>query len=94
MLELQTFIAKYQQLSKYRGVDPTNPVDFQIQPFGDGRSWTLICSFSEPTFARIPYNVLWMPVDGSLNPAKIYRRYDHETSTAPFAAAWTEINAY
>lgn len=94
MLELQNFIAKYQQLSKYRGVDPTNPVDFQIQPFGDGRSWTLICSFSEPTFARIPYNVLWMPVDGGLNPAKIYRRYDHETSTAPFAAAWTEITAY
>lgn len=92
-MDVQNFIAKYTQLSRFRGVDEQNPVDFVIQPDAQSNNtWMLIVSYLEPTFARVPYNVLWIPMDSTdPNYLKLMRREDHETQTFTYRSAWNEI---
>lgn len=95
-MTLAEFIDKHFQLCSYRGIDPLNPIDFIIQPVeGVAETWTLLCSVSEPTFSRVAYNILWMPLNPiDPNYRKVLRRTDHETSTAPYKSAWIEITDY
>lgn len=96
MEELQNFISNYTQLSFYRGIDPANPVDFVVQPDTDNPEvWTLVASYTEPTFSRIPYNVLWIPMDlADVNHGKVLRRVSHENSSFTYRSEWEVIADY
>lgn len=90
---MQNFINKHYQLCSFRGIDPLNPIDFVIQPIeGVEQTWVLLCSVTEPTFSRVPYNVLWMPLSADdPNFKKILRRVSHETTTPPYRSQWEEL---
>lgn len=95
-MTLQQFIDNYVQLSYFRGIDPKNPIDFVIQPDANVRkTWVLIVSHSEPTFARVPYNVLWIPLDSNdPNFGKVIRRTDHQVPLSPYRSTWEEVADY
>ncbi len=95
-MTLQQFIDNYVQLSVFRGIDPKNPVDFVIQPDPNVRkTWVLIVSHSEPTFARVPYNVLWIPLDSNdPNFRKVIRRLDHQVPSFSYRSTWEEVADY
>lgn len=95
-MTLQQFIDNYVQLSVFRGIDPKNPVDFIIQPDPNVRkTWVLIVSHSEPTFARVPYNVLWIPLDANdPNFRKVMRRLDHQAPSFTYRSTWEEVPDY
>jgi hypothetical protein len=96
MMTLQEFIDKHFQLCSYRGIDPLNPIDFIIQPSANvNQTWTLLCSVSEPTFSRVAYNILWMPLDpADSNYKKILIRKDHETNNMGYRSFWEVIDTY
>lgn len=95
-MTLQEFIDKHYQLCAYRGIDPLNPIDFIIQPDANvNQTWTLLCSISEPTFSRVAYNILWMPLNPTDNNYKqILRRVDHERSNMGYKAEWEVVTTY
>lgn len=95
-MTLQDFIDKHYQLCAYRGIDPLNPIDFIIQPDSAvNQTWTLLCSVSEPTFSRVAYNILWMPLDPTdSNYKQILRRVDHEQSNMGYKSEWEVIATY
>lgn len=95
-MTLQDFIDQHFQLCSYRGIDPLNPIDFIIQPDANVNvTWTLLCSVSEPTFSRVAYNILWMPLNPvDSNYKKILRRVDHENSNMGYKAEWEVISTY
>lgn len=92
-MTLQQFIDNYVQLSVFRGIDPKNPVDFIIQPDPNVRkTWVLMVSHSEPTFARVPYNVLWIPLNANdPNFRKVMRRIDHQVPSFTYRSTWEEV---
>lgn len=95
-MTLQEFIDKHYQLCAYRGIDPLNPIDFILQPEADvNQTWTLLCSISEPTFSRVAYNILWMPLDPvDPNYKQILRRVGHETSNMGYKSEWQVLATY
>lgn len=91
MDELQSLISRTIRLSYYRGIDSDNPIDFRMQP--DGVTlWIIMSSFTEPTFSRTPYNVLWLVMDPSDNNyGKLLRRVSHEAQSFTYRSEWVIV---
>lgn len=79
--------------SLYRGIDPTNPPVFVIQPSEENaETWNIIVSQTEPTFSRTPYNALWIPADlNDVNYGKLLLRVSHEQPSFSYRSEWVEV---
>lgn len=95
MDELNTLIGRLIQLSYYRAIDKENPIDFVQQPDKTSpETWIIISSFTEPTFAKTPYNVLWLVMDpADLNYGKILRRVTHEATSFNYRSQWDIVTS-
>lgn len=93
MDEMNTLIGRLIQLSYYRAIDKENPIDFVQQPDKSSQqTWIIISSFTEPTFAKTPYNVLWLVMDpADLNYGKILRRVTHEATSFTYRSQWSIV---
>ncbi|AXG66548.1 putative major tail protein/T1SS secreted agglutinin RTX [Dickeya phage vB_DsoM_JA13] len=90
------FAKKYIQLARMRGLTPRNPINFEFKPYVNNQKdvYQMVVSYTEPSFADKPYNLLW--VDG--NPAspnfqKVLLRTSH-ISDGTFRGTWEEISDY
>lgn len=78
-----------------RGCNPASPVRLELveSEQEDSRKFVVVCSYTEPTFSEIPYNVLWLVMNpGSLDHKSIYRRVSHITD-GKFRGTWELITA-
>lgn len=78
-----------------RGCNPASPVRLELveSEQEDSRKFVVVCSYTEPTFSEIPYNVLWLVMNpGSLDHKHIYRRVSHITD-GKFRGTWELITA-
>jgi hypothetical protein len=94
--ELQDFITNYLELSKFRNVSAINPIRFEIQPdrANSNRTFIIVVSPIEPTFSKLPYNVLWVPSDTN-HPAfgTCIKRTGHIASDI-YNAGWETVLTY
>lgn len=90
------YAKKYIQLARTRGLTPRNPVSFEFKPYPNNQKdiYQVVVSYTEPSFADKPYNLLW--IDG--NPAspkfqRVLLRTSH-TSDGTYRGTWQEITDY
>jgi hypothetical protein len=87
---LKKFIKNYIYLSELRNIDPTNPIKFELEP--DLRKFIMVCSFLEPTFSQLPYNVLWLVYGEDPWAKKVFLRKSHMSADSR-KGTWIEINS-
>ena len=78
-----------------RGCNPASPVRLELveSEQEDSRKFVVVCSYTEPTFSEIPYNVMWLVMNpGSLDHKSMYRRVSHITD-GKFRGTWELITA-
>lgn len=89
---LQGFITNYMGVAQLRNVSLENPVIFEMRPSGE--LFLIIAAYSEPTFANIPYNILWMVMDeNDVDHGKILRRVSHADADGR-RSTWAEVDTY
>lgn len=93
--ELLDFLTTYINLTDIRNQVDYNPTLLTVvDPNDSSRELLLIVSVYEPTFDKIPYNVLWLVSDTeSIHYQKLFRRVSDGPS-ADFKATWDLINTY
>lgn len=92
-IQLDALIRKYQHLASMRGVSAANPVNFTLASAADN-DLVLTVSYMEPTFAELPYNVLWLDCNpGSATFGQILRRTSHLTD-GQHRCAWVKVLTY
>lgn len=94
--QLQQFITNYLSLAQFRNVSAENPIKFEIQPDSANptRRFIVVVSPVEPTFARLPYNVIWIPSDENRpDYNQILKRVGHIPADI-YNATWEVITTY
>lgn len=94
--QLVQFIENYLSLARFRNVSEENPIKFEIQPDSANptRRFIVVVSPVEPTFARLPYNVIWIPSDSNRPDFnQILKRVGHIAADI-YNATWEVITAY
>lgn len=94
--QLEQFVNQYRYMASVRGLTPSNPVNFQFTPNASDTSdvYRLIVSYTEPSFADVPYNVLWLDVNpGSPYYKSVLLRTSHVTDTE-HRASWRKLEEY
>lgn len=96
MNELQSFIDNYLALAKFRNVSADNPIKFEVQPdpANPASRFIVVVSPVEPTFARLPYNVIWIPSDVDRPDfGSVLKRIGHLPADI-YSATWEAVTEY
>lgn len=93
---IQAYASQYVKLARLRGLTPRNPINFEFRPYPQNQNdvYQMVVSYTEPSFADKPYNLLW--IDG--NPAsptfqKVLLRVSH-IGDGTYKGSWDEITDY
>ena len=77
-------------VANLRGVTPSNQIKFEIQ-HTDGKTYIIVASYTEPTFAQLPYNVMWLNADPQSPELGVLRRRVDHVPYDGMTATWTTV---
>ena len=84
---MEKLINTLMRLARLRGCNPATPVLLTIQ-----NDFVVCCSFTEPTFTEIPYNVLWISMLPTSPHYKKMLRRTHHTSDGIHRGSWIAVD--
>lgn len=83
---MDKLISTLMRLARLRGCNPATPILLTIQD-----RFVVCCSFTEPTFTEIPYNVLWISMKPTSPSYKKMMRRTHHTSDGIHRSSWMTV---